>query len=280
MLDFRKFPKRSLVLGFHSKEPSDEFLALVERVRPFGIILFARNFASPNDIPGIVEKFISIYKDIEILIDQEGGEKCRILGEPYCPPMPWNLRVEKSSVVYRYFKDSAEALARLGITINLAPVADIGIGKYIRTRTFGKDPNRVAELVVAAVEGILDGGLKPCVKHFPGLGSAELDPHKHLVQSDEPLENFEKIHWIPFRSAIDAGVPYIMTTHILAPSLDSENYATYSSKIVSKLRLLGFDGKILTDDLAQMKGAKLFPPEIRIEKALDSGHNIALWCKV
>jgi len=280
MVDFTKFQPKSLALGFDGKYPSDNFLSIVKKVHPFGIILFARNFDSPKDIRKIVGRFLAIDKNIEILIDQEGGEKCRILEEPYCPPMPWSLRNEKSSVVYRHFKDSAEALAQLGITINLAPLADIGTGKYIRERTFGKIPNRVGELVVSAVEGILDGGLKPCVKHFPGLGSSELDPHRQLVESDESRENFEKIHWIPFRAAIDADVPYIMTTHILVPSLDPKNCATYSSKILDKLRRLGFDGKIFTDDLAEMKGAKLFLPQIRIEKALASGHDIALWCKV
>ena len=68
-----------------------------------------------------------------------------------------------------------------------------------------------------------------------------------------------------------------MTTHLVAEAIDSDP-ATYSSVMVGKLRQLGFEGKILTDDLAEMAGAALFPPEERIMHALTAGHNVALWC--
>jgi len=278
-MDFSEFPQRSLVLGFDGIEPDENFLKIISDCRLFGIIFFARNFQKIYDITKAIELFHSIDNELEFLIDQEGGEKCRIVQTPYCPPEPWSMRDWQPRKICKAFKSSAEALAELGITINLAPVADLGTGDYIRKRTFGKSPQQVAERVASAVKGILAGGSKPCAKHFPGLGSAHLDPHIALPVTDTSLAEFQINHWLPFKSAIEAGCPYIMTTHLLASSLDPNNCATYSSAVVKRLRNIGFTGKILSDDLAEMKGASEIPTGERIQKALDAGHNIALWCK-
>ena len=251
----------------------------IENCKPFGIILFARNFTSPADIKYLTTLFNEIDSDLHYLIDQEGGEKCRIEGEPYCPPCPWEMRKKSDKFVYQVYRDSAEALTELGITINLAPVADLGCGEYIKKRTFGTHPEETAGHMLSAIEGITAGGLIPCVKHFPGLGSSSLDPHENFISSDASIAEFEEKHWLPFRAAIEIGVPLIMTTHILAPALDAMFPATYSKKIISKIREFGFCGRILTDDLSMMRGAQKFPPEQRVSKALDAGHDVALWCE-
>ncbi|RKZ33509.1 hypothetical protein DRQ33_04150 [bacterium] len=278
MLNFCKFPARSLVLGYDGIKPDNDFLSRLEKIRPFGIIIFSHNFTRLEDIPRAIEKFRSVVPDMEFLIDQEGGDKCRITKSPYCPPSPYSLRDKSNDIVRQVFRDSAEALAQLGITINLAPVADLGTGLYIRNRTFGTEPQKTAELVVSAMEGIIAGGLKPCVKHFPGLGCADIDPHKKIPVCDTTAQEFENYHWSTFRQSIENGIEYIMTTHILAPSLDAELPATYSNKIITRLRELEFRGKIFTDDLAKMKGAQIFPPQERITRALTAGNDVALWC--
>ena len=270
--------QKKLVIGLPDSAITDYIIRNIEKIRPFGIIFFSRNFHSTEELKKIISQLRSIDGNLEFLIDQEGGEKCRIFKKPYCPPLPLDMRKWKPSAVEEAFLSSSEALAELGITINLAPVADLGTGEYIRRRTFGKNPEDVAERVAAAICGISRGGLKPCAKHFPGLGSADIDPHKSLPETDMPLEEFENKHFIPFRAAIEAKCPFMMTTHILAKSIDGKNPATYSRKIVNILRDMGFSGKIFTDDVAEMKGAEIIPARKRISAALNAGHDVVLWC--
>ena len=271
---------RKIVIGYEGKFPEGDLVELIGCIKPFGIIFFSRNFTSPAELKNIIAAFRDVNSGLEFLIDQEGGEKCRIFGKPYCPPEPWSMRDLPPVEIRRHFRDSAEALAELGITINLAPVADLGTGDYIRRRTFGTDPQAVAERVLAAVEGITAGGLTPCVKHFPGLGAAQFDPHKTLPISNIPLEEYIEKHWVPFAAAISAGVPYIMTTHIIATAIDRKNPATYSSLILNELEKLGFSGQVFSDDLAEMKGAHIFSPQERIKKAFSAGHDVVLWCNI
>ena len=266
-------PHRSVVLGYDGIEPRQELIDSLIAAKPFGIIFFTRNIESPQTLKSRIASFRAIDSGLEFLIDQEGGEKCRIQSSPYCPPCPLEMRDWSVQDVRDVFAASAEALAELGLTINLAPVADIGTGDYIRRRTFGAEPQAVAEKVAAAIDGIMAGGLKPCAKHFPGLGCAgEIDPHISLPSTDISRDEFAEIHWLPFKAAIAADCPYIMTTHILAKSLDAHNPATYSSATLSFLRNLGFGGKILSDDLAEMKGAGNIPPRERILSTLEAGH--------
>ena len=272
-------PHRSVVLGYDGIEPRQELIDSLIAAKPFGIIFFTRNIESPQTLKSRIASFRAIDSGLEFLIDQEGGEKCRMRMSPFCPPCPWEMRDWSVQGIRDIFAASAEALAELGLTINLAPVADIGTGEYIRKRTFGTEPQSVAEKVVAALDGIIAGGLKPCAKHFPGLGCAgKKDPHLSLPATDILFEEFAEIHWLPFKSAISAGCPYIMTTHVLAKSLDVQSPATYSSATIGFLRNLGFVGKILTDDLAEMRGAGNMLPRERISAAIDAGHDIALWC--
>ncbi len=274
-------PAGSIVVGFPEVLPSKKSLQMIEEFNFAGVIIFSHNFTSIKNLRAAIRVLRIANSKIQILIDQEGGDKCRIKEPPYYVPSPTVLSKWSNFRVREVYKLSAEALAELGITINLAPIAGIGTGKYIKNRTFSSDPETTAEKVVASIEGIYAGGLMACPKHFPGLGSVDEDPHLRLPVSNISSHEFFDRHFVPFKAAIDAGVDLIMTTHLLAKSLDSKYPATYSKKITAILRDdLKFKGKILSDDLALMAGANQFSPEERIEKTLDSGHDIALFCSI
>ena len=121
----------------------------------------------------------------------------------------------------------------------------------MRRRTYGSDPQAVSDFVNVVINAYNENAVMTCAKHFPGLGSAAIDPHKNIATTGIAADEFDQIHFQPFRQAISRGVPMVMTTHLIATAFDSDNMATFSDKIVYDiLRLkLGFEGVIITDDL-------------------------------
>ena len=154
---------------------------------------------------------------------------------------------------------SAEMTARLaranGIHVSFSPVADVNNepqNPIIATRSFGSEPQRVAELVSAFLRGSRRGGVLATAKHFPGHGNTRDDSHHKLPLVDCSKEQLEACELIPFRAAIDAGVPLIMTSHVHYPAWD-ENVlpATLSKNVVTGLlrKELGFRGAVISDSL-------------------------------
>ena len=147
----------------------------------------------------------------------------------------------------------AGELARAGVNLNLAPVADTNTNPrnpVIGVRSFGSDPELVARHVAAFVTGTQRQGVAACAKHFPGHGDTAVDSHRELPTVGGDLA----AALLPFRAAIAAGVQAVMTGHLLVPGLD-EAPATISKPILSGLLRaeLGFDGLIVTDAL-EMQG--------------------------
>jgi beta-N-acetylhexosaminidase len=169
----------------------------------------------------------------------------------------------------------------MGFNINLAPVCDIFLDTSnvcLEGRCFGNTPERVAQFVRRSVEISRKSGLISCLKHFPGLGAASIDPH---VQSAEA--SFDELQWnhrerIPFAAGVDAGAGMIMTTHILLPKLDT-HMVTASSKIVTSLirNQLQFDGIVITDDLCMGGALPLGSFGDRAVAAFQAGHDVLLF---
>jgi beta-N-acetylhexosaminidase len=167
------------------------------------------------------------------------------------------------------------------VNLNLAPVLDLAEfsnpNPVLAERVFGNDPEIVSGFARVFMEEHKKRGVLTCGKHFPGLGSARFDPHERLSVSHEPFERFKKYHWKPFIFAVEHDVDMIMTTHLLAESIDPDNAATYSSKIVEIIRKqLDFSGPVISDDLI-MGGAAV--DEGIGESALNSissGHNLVI----
>jgi len=145
-------------------------------------------------------------------------------------------------------------LRALGIQVDFAPVVDVNSNPQnpvIGIRSFGQNPAEVATLGAAAVRGYLKAGIIPVAKHFPGHGDTKTDSHKQLPVIDRPLAAWEKIDLPPFKAAIAAGVPAIMSAHIVMTALDPDFPATLSSAVLGGVlrRELGFQGVIVTDSL-------------------------------
>ena len=186
-------------------------------------------------------------------IDQEGGAVVRSTWVP-APPAAMGLgAANDTDLSYRTGAAVARAVKALGFNWNFAPVLDLNNNPHnpvIAERSFGAEPKRAAELAMAWMAGSHAEGVACCVKHFPGHGDTNVDSHRDLPTVNKPVEELDRLELAPFRLA--AGhAPAMMTAHIVYPTLDPENPATMSRRILNGLlrEEWQYRGIIITDGM-------------------------------
>ena len=272
------------IIGFKGNKPSSEFLEFVSEEKIGGVILFEENCQNYDVLKENISIIKASYRGMTplIAVDQEGGRVCRIKGLPaeYHSPSYYasGNMLEKFEEDYAH---SALYMESAGISLNLAPVADIFLNEdndCLRDRCFGNTAGEVSAFVEKSIEVSHRSGLLCCLKHFPGLGSADRDPHLAA-----PVVDIDETTWldremIPFRSGVEKGADIVMTTHMLMPEID-DKIVTASEIVINKLlrEQIGFEGPVITDAL-DMKGAdELGEPGERAVKAFCAGHDILLF---
>jgi beta-N-acetylhexosaminidase len=212
-----------------------------------------------------------------IAIDQEHGPVTRIKEGITPLPSAWEMgTIGDSDLVRRGARIMGRELAAIGITMNLAPVADILLhpeNRVIGKRSFGSDPHLVRTMVVATIEGLQGEGVAACAKHFPGHGATATDSHEALPTLERSRKEIEGAELIPFYGAVGANVAAIMTGHLLCPPFDTQLPATLSSSIIEGLlrKELGFKGVLISDDLLMGALNQWGSMEERGVKALKAG---------
>jgi beta-N-acetylhexosaminidase len=276
------------VIGFEGKTLPAEIRALAREFDLGGIILFARNVESPEQVAGIAVEAQQLAQDLPLWvgIDQEGGRVARIK-RPLTewPPMSTLGRADDEALASRFAAALARELVAVGISIDFAPVLDVltnAQNPAIGDRALGARAETVARLGAAIVRTLQAGGVAACGKHFPGHGDTSVDSHLDLPLVEHPPDRLRAIDFVPFRAAIDAGVAAIMTGHLLVPALDGANPATLSRRIVSGILRgeLGFDGLVFTDDLEMRAISGRTTRERAVVSAIDAGCDVALLCSV
>jgi beta-N-acetylhexosaminidase len=258
-------------------------------VRPWGFILFARNIDSPDQVRALIADLRrSVGDDVApVLIDQEGGRVAR-LKPPHWQDRPPAARFgaayanhpEKArEAVYLNARLIAHDLVQLGINVDCLPVLDVpvpGAHDIIGDRAFSADPATVIDLGRAQIEGLLEGGVLPVMKHIPGHGRAGADSHLALPRVDASPEELSASDFVTFRS-LDL-CPIAMTAHVVYDSIDPQRPATTSPKVVRDVIRgeIGFDGLLISDDLS-MKALE-GPLGARAKAALFAGCDVVLHC--
>lgn len=225
-----------------------------------GVVLFSRNVRSPAQLVELTAAIRAAASNrVVIAIDQEGGHIIRV-GEPLTRlPSPMAIgATDDASLAYAVAQASAMELAACGIDVALAPVLDIAAERrstVVGARSYGADPERVARLGAAAIRGYLDGGVLPVAKHFPGHGRTAVDSHLDLpVVAPDPDGEVELV---PYEAAVAAGVPALMTAHVVHSRLDPRQPASLSRATTQLAREhLRFDGLIVTDAIVMDAVAK------------------------
>ena len=253
-----------------------------------GVILFSRNIEAPEQVAELAAESEGLGRSTPawVSVDQEGGRVAR-LKEPFTrwPPMATLGRAGEASeaLAERFAKALAQELLAVGITLDYAPVLDIHTNPknpVIGDRALAGRAEDVAKLGRVIIRALQGAGLAACGKHFPGHGDTSADSHVELPLVEHEPDRLRAIEFEPFRAAVAEKVAFIMTAHVLVPSLDEARPATLSPDIVQKLLRdeLKFDGVILSDDL-EMKAvsAKYDVPDAAVE-AIRAGCDGVLIC--
>ncbi|HEX2759941.1 MAG TPA: beta-N-acetylhexosaminidase [Rhizomicrobium sp.] len=258
-------------------------------VKPWGFILFARNVQAPDQVRALVSALRDSVGDARapVLIDQEGGRVAR-LKPPHWHERPPGARFGQAyagnaeaarEATYLNARLIAHDLASLGINVDCLPVLDVpqpGAHDVIGDRAFAADPAVIIDLGRAQIEGLMEGGVLPVMKHIPGHGRAGADSHFHLPRVATGPEELSAVDFVTFRS-LDT-CPMAMTAHVVYDSIDPQRPATTSPKVIRDVIRgeIGFDGLLMSDDLS-MKALD-GPLNVRAKAALFAGCDVVLHC--
>lgn len=284
-MDVRTAAGQHIMAGLPGTEIDPAFAALVRECKVGNVILFRRNVKNAAQLArlcGSLRELIVSETGMEpfIAIDQEGGVVSRFSPDMATTPGAMALAAAGGDAPYRAARLTAAQLRAAGVNFDLAPVLDVNsnpLNPVIGVRSFGDLPEEAAERAMGFMRGLLDGGVMACGKHFPGHGDTDTDSHIGLPRVDKSREQLEECELLPFRRAIEAGMPAIMSSHVLFPALEPEKLpATMSRRILTGLlrEELGFGGVIISDCMEMDAVAKFYGTVNGAAAALKAGADI------
>lgn len=264
---------------------------------PLGFILFERNCQSPVQVRQLVEQLKkTVGRDnVPILIDQEGGRVQR-LKPPVWRKYPAarllsdhdNSETSKK-LIYKNSWLIGNELDDLNVNVNCAPVADLPLPDahpIIGDRAYGTTPSQVADFCLAAIQGFIEAGITPVIKHLPGHGRALVDSHEQLPVVDAPSLTLLNSDFSAFINICNyfKGIgnlqpyPWGMTAHVVYSTIDPEQPATFSRDVIDGVirNFIGFEGFLISDCLTMKALSGSYSQ--RAEKALHAGCDSVLHC--
>ena len=275
-----------LMVGFDGTGLDEYLKFLIGQIKAGGIILFAVNLETPDQIKDLCFAVQDYAKQcgqppLFIAIDQEGGQVAR-LKAPFTQ-FPGNPHMRHEADAKHFAEVTAAELNQVGINMNMAPVMDVApadIDSIMAKRAFGGDPDWVSRLGLIVIEHLQRNNIMAVAKHFPGIGRTILDSHLDLPALENDLTAIERFDLIPFQACIQHGVSGIMLSHIFYPQLDDQWPASLSKYIANDLlrRRMGYAGLVLTDDLDMGAITKHFKIQISIQQILAADIDLALIC--
>ena len=254
-----------------------------------GVILFTRNFESPEQISDLVAEIRALRSPPPLIaVDHEGGRVQRFRdGFTLIPPM--------GRIGHEYDRDAesglraaheagwliASELRAAGIDLCFAPCVDLdwGVSEIIGNRAFHRDPDVVADLANAFSRGLRSAGMAAVAKHFPGHGAVLADSHLKLpVDRREYGKILDDMR--PYERLIGSGsIAGVMLAHIIYEQIDAGPAGFSEYWIQRELRSrLGFGGAVFCDDLSMKATLKYGNMAERARLALDAGCDMILVC--
>jgi len=248
-----------VIVEFYGATLNSDLIQMIQGNRVSGVLIENKNGnAQTQDQLTALNRAMQGQAHIPLFIttDFEGGlvnELRQITGERRSEAIIG--ATGNPQVAYTAGRNAATDLTSLGLNVNFMPIVDVLTNPNnpgLQGRTFGSDPTLVTNMGRAYLKGLTDGGVIGCLKHFPGLGSASIDPHFSLPQMDRSLATLNAVDFVPYRTLINEGiVPMVMVTHILNPQLEPNLPTSLSPEVVTKLlrQQLKFNGVIISDTL-------------------------------
>lgn len=259
------------------------------RGRVSGIWLLPTEMRSPEDAVTLINWLQGVSPTpLLVGVDAEAGMGLVMGGATHLPTAMAIGATQDPQLAREAGRVTAEEAAACGINAIAAPVLDVNVNPLnpiINTRAFGGDPQYVAEMGLAFVDGIRQGSRQqrsvlPIGKHFPGHGDTTRDSHLHLDAVEEGRARLNAIELPPFAAAIAAKIPMLMTAHVAYPALDPVpgTPATLSSAILTGLLRdeLGFEGVLVTDCMNMDAVAQNFDSRTAAVRSLLAGCDLIL----
>jgi beta-N-acetylhexosaminidase len=257
-----------------------------------GVVLFSRNVEGPAQLRALCREIRSAAGKGNpvplVAVDQEGGRVARLK----VPPFTWFpparactlFCCRNEEVAAAVGTATAAELRAAGIDVDFAPVLDVDSNPrnpVIGDRAFSGDAETVARLGVAFANGCLAGGVVPVGKHFPGHGDTSADSHEELPVVRAPASTLLSRELLPFRRAIRAGIPALMTAHVVYRALDPGTPATLSERILRGLlrERMRFRGALFSDALEMKAIADHYGVGEAAVLAVTAGCDAVLVCR-
>ena len=282
-----------MMIGFDGTTVDAELLRMITDFHIGGVILFARNVQSPEQVGRLTNELQNIalesgHPGLFIAVDQEGGRVARLTESAGFTEFPSAMATGATGDpenAYRMATAMAAEMRAVGINVDFAPDLDVNnnpSNPVIGTRSFGSDPAKVAEYGIAFARGLQENGVLAFGKHFPGHGDTGVDSHFDLPRVSHDRARLDEIELFPFRAAIQAGFAGIMSAHVTFPSIDPTPglASTLSRPVLTGLlrEELGYDGLIATDSLEMgALAAHGYPPPVGAPLALAAGADLLLF---
>ncbi len=268
-------------VGVNGITLSGEERAHLKKLRPIGFLPFAKNFnqAAPyrewlSDFKSLVRDFSEAagHKKILVSLDHEGGRVIRTPDPTTCFPYPYYWKDK----IIEITKSIAVELSSFGINLSFSPCADIHSNPknpVIGPRAFGTTPESVASGAKEVVRTLLQSGIIPCAKHFPGHGDTSGDSHFGLPRLTLPRDVVSKRELVPFIELIAAKAPMIMTAHVVFEAFDGKNPATLSAEVLTNLlrNELKYEGVVVSDSLYMQAVKQRFAADTGIVDSFNAG---------
>jgi beta-N-acetylhexosaminidase len=284
-LDLPARAAQLLLVGLPAEDPGGGAAGLAG-VPVGGVFLQGRNWADAATVGAAIAQLQAPSAvPLQVAVDQEGGLVQTLKGPGFdrLPTATEQGRLPPDEL-RTVITTAAQQLRRAGITLDLAPVADVvpagteaanpPIGAY--DRQYGSDPAQVAGAVGTVVAALQDAGVAATAKHFPGLGRVLVNTDTDLGATD-PQTTADDPALQPFDAAIDAGTAAVMVSSATYPQLDPDSLAVFSPAVVGLLRdRLGFDGVVMSDDLGRAAAVSQVPVEQRAVDAVAAGVDVVL----
>src|SRR3954467_11651284 len=235
--DLRRHVGQLEIVGFAGHDVPAEIRSLAREFDLGGVIFFARNVESPEQVADLSRQSQALASEIPlwVSVDQEGGRVAR-LKRPFTewPPMITLGRAGASAserLAERFARALAAELHAVGISLDYTPVLDVLTNPknpVIGDRALAERAEDVARIGSVIIRTLQGEGIAACGKHFPGHGDTSTDSHFEMPLIEHPPDRLEHVELVPFKAAIQANVAAIMTAHILIPALDDEHPGTLS----------------------------------------------------
>jgi beta-N-acetylhexosaminidase len=276
----------ALFVGMSGLELASDEIAFLRDANPYGLFLFRRNIDNPDQVRRLCAQFREAVgrADAPVFIDQEGGRVQRLDNGKWPAFRSLGsfgaIARKDLGLARRAMRLSTQAmgtiLADLAIDSGTTPVVDLarkGTHDVIGQRAFGDDPELVITMAREVIEGMLEVGALPIMKHIPGYGRVTVDPHFDCPVVDATLDDLRATDFRPFIVLKDT--PWAMVAHLIFTQIDPQRPATVSPHVCDLIRKdIGYDGVLITDCLS-MEALKGTPGE-RVAAALEAGYDIAL----